>query len=67
MVLVNDEPVSEELLGATSASARARCRWTPGASGDMGVRVVRAPVIAQSQVVRHDSERLARALLHLVR
>ena len=33
----------------------------------MGVKVVRAPVAAESNVVRHDSERLAQALLRLVR
>ena len=33
----------------------------------LGVRVVRAPVAAQSNVVRHDSARLAQALMRVLR
>ena len=33
----------------------------------LGVKVVRAPVAAESGVVRHDSERLSQALVRLVR
>ena len=34
---------------------------------ELGVKIIRAPVAAESGVVRHDSERLSRALLRLVR
>jgi hypothetical protein len=33
----------------------------------LGVKVVRAPVATEIGVVRHDSERLAQALLRVVR
>lgn len=66
-VLVNDEPVSEELLESYARGGSEPVVVDAGRIRDMGVRVEHAPVIAQSQVVRHDSERLARAILHLVR
>jgi hypothetical protein len=33
----------------------------------MGVKVVHASVAAESNVVRHDSTRLAHSILHIVR
>ncbi len=66
-VLVNDEPVSEELLESYARQGSRPVVVDAARMRDMGVRVEHAPVIAQSQVVRHDSERLARAVLHLVR
>jgi 2-phospho-L-lactate transferase/gluconeogenesis factor (CofD/UPF0052 family) len=66
-VLVNEAPVSEELaasyerLGAHPVPVDAERLKT------LGVKVIRAPVAAESGVVRHDPERLSRALLRLVR
>jgi uncharacterized cofD-like protein len=67
VVLVNDEPVSEDLLDSYAREGARPVVVDAGRMRDMGVRVAHAPVIAQSQVVRHDPERLAHALLHLVR
>ena len=67
VVLVNDTPVSPDLI-ASYARSGAR----PVVSDDerlraMGVKVVHASVAAESNVVRHDSARLAQSILHIVR
>ncbi len=67
VVLVNDTPVSSDLV-ASYARSGAR----PVVSDDerlraMGVKVVHAAVAAESNVVRHDSARLAQSILHIVR
>jgi uncharacterized cofD-like protein len=67
VVLVNDTPVSPDLI-ASYARSGAR----PVVSDDerlhaMGVKVVHAAVAAESNVVRHDSVRLAESILHIVR
>jgi uncharacterized cofD-like protein len=67
VVLVNDEPVSESLLRSYAREGARPVVVDAARMRDMGVKVARAPVIAQSQVVRHDPERLAHAILHLVR
>ena len=66
-VLVNEAPVSDEMLASYE-----RFGATPVVVDDerlraFGVKVVRAPVAAESGVVRHDSERLSQALVRLVR
>jgi uncharacterized cofD-like protein len=66
-VLVNDEQVSGELLESYARQGSRPVPVDAARMRDMGVRVEHAPVIAQSQVVRHDSDRLARAVLRLVR
>ena len=66
-VLVNDAPVSEDLL---TSYGRLGARPVPVDDERLkalGVKVVRAPVAVESGVVRHDSERLSQALLRLVR
>jgi uncharacterized cofD-like protein len=67
VVLVNDEPVSGELVESYAREGARPVVVDAARLRDMGVKVAHAPVIAQSQVVRHDPERLARAVLHLVR
>ena len=67
VVLVNDTPVAPGAAGelrAPGRSARDHRRRAPQADE---VRVVRAPVVAQSNVVRHDSARLAQALVRVLR
>ena len=66
-VLVNDTPVSADLV----ASYRLLGARPVAVDGDRlraaGVKVIHAQVAAESNVVRHDSERLAQALLRMVR
>ena len=66
---------------SSSTRLRSRTRCSPATSASaprpvvvdderlraFGVKVVRAPVAAESGVVRHDSERLSQALVRLVR
>ena len=66
-ILVNDEPVSAELLRRYQREGARPVAIDEERLRAMGVKVTRAPVIAQSDVVRHDPERLARALLSLSR
>ena len=66
-VLVNEAPVSDQLV-ATYGRFGAR----PVVVDDrrlkaFGVKVVRAPVAAESDVVRHDPDRLSQTLVRLVR
>ncbi len=60
-------PCRKRCWRATSASARGRWSSTTSASRALGVKVVRASVATESGVVRHDSERLAQALIRIVR
>jgi uncharacterized cofD-like protein len=67
VVLVNDAPVSAALLENYAREGAMPVSIDAGRLRDMGVKVEHAAVIAQSEVVRHDPDRLARAVLHLVR
>jgi uncharacterized cofD-like protein len=67
IVLVNDAPVSGELLETYARMGALPVVVDTARLRDLGVRVQRSPVIAESDVVRHDPERLARAVLHAVR
>ncbi len=67
VILVNDEPVAGELVESYAREGSRPVAVDAARMRDMGVRVAQASVIAQSQVVRHDPERLARAVLHQVR
>ena len=66
-VLVNDAPVSDELLASYERFGARPVVVDDERLKALGVKVVRAPVAAESGVVRHDSERLSQALLRLVR
>jgi uncharacterized cofD-like protein len=67
VVLVNETPVTAGLLASYERFGAGPVRVDEGRLRDMGVKVVRAPVAAQSNVVRHDPERLAQALLRVLR
>jgi uncharacterized cofD-like protein len=66
-ILVNDAPVSSELLATYERLGARPVPVDQERLKALGVKVVHAQVAAESGVVRHDSERLAQALLHFVR
>jgi len=67
VVLVNDAPLAPELVRSYEREGARPVVVDEQRLRDMGVKVARAPLITQNEVVRHDSERLAHALLHVVR
>jgi uncharacterized cofD-like protein len=67
VVLVNDAPLSPDLVQRYEREGARPVVVDEQRLRDMGVKVVRAPLITQHEVVRHDPERLAHALLHAVR
>jgi uncharacterized cofD-like protein len=67
VVLVNDAPLSPDLAQSYEREGSRPVVVDEQRLRDMGVKVVRAPLITQHEVVRHDPERLAHALLHTVR
>ena len=66
-VLVNEAPVSEPLVASYGRFGARPVVVDDDRLRALGVRVVRAPVAAESDVVRHDSDRLSQALVRLVR
>jgi len=66
-VLVNDAPVSPALVLSYEREGARPVVVDDERLKGMGIKVTRAPVIMQNEVVRHDPERLVHALLHLVR
>jgi hypothetical protein len=66
-ILVNDRPVSAEMQRSYERYGAAPVVVDEGRLKALGVKIVRAPIAAESDVVRHDSERLAQALLRLAR
>jgi len=66
-ILVNDSPVSEEMLASYERFGARPVVVDYGRLKALGVKVVRAAVATESGVVRHDSERLAQALVRIVR
>ena len=66
-VLVNEAPVSDDLLAAYGRSGARPVRADVARLEGLGVKVEHAAVAAESDVVRHDPGRLSRALLRLVR
>ena len=67
VVLVNDTPVAPGLLASYARLGARPVMVDDARLKQLGVRVVRAPVAAQSNVVRHDSARLAQALMRVLR
>jgi uncharacterized cofD-like protein len=67
VVLVNDSPVSPELIASYARSGARPVVSVDERLRAMGVKVVHASVAAESNVVRHDSARLAQSILHIVR
>jgi uncharacterized cofD-like protein len=66
-ILVNDRPVSEAMRRSYERFGSAPVLVDDDRLRALGVKVVRAPIAAESDVVRHDSGRLAQALLRLVK
>jgi uncharacterized cofD-like protein len=66
-ILVNDRPVSAPMVRSYERFGSGPVVVDDDRLKALGVKVVRAPVAAESDVVRHDSERLAQALVRLVR
>lgn len=66
-VLVNDHPVSATMVRSYERFGSAPVVVDDDRLRALGVKVVRAPVAAESDVVRHDPGRLAQALVRLVR
>jgi uncharacterized cofD-like protein len=67
IVVVNDAPVSVEAAASYERLSAHPVRIDEERLKTLGVRVVRAPVAAESDVVRHDPDRLSQALLRLAR
>jgi uncharacterized cofD-like protein len=66
-ILVNDRPVSAQMVRSYERYGAAPVVVDDDRLKAVGVKIVRAPIAAESDVVRHDSERLAQALMRLVR
>jgi uncharacterized cofD-like protein len=66
-VLVNDAPVSADLAATYQRFGALPVVVDEPRVRALGVRVAHAPVAAESDVVRHDSARLAQALLRLLK
>jgi uncharacterized cofD-like protein len=66
-ILVNDRPVSAGMVRSYERYGAEPVVVDDERLRALGVKIVRAPIAAESDVVRHDSERLAQALLRLVR
>ena len=67
VVLVNDAPVSADLVASYRRFGARPVVVDEDRLREAGVKVTRAQVAAESNVVRHDSERLAQALMRIVR
>ena len=66
LCLVNSEPVPEELLCRYAAEGAEPLRAEEDACARLGVELVRRPMVkTEGEYVRHDPDRLARALLAL--
>lgn len=65
-VLVNTAPIDTELLARYEAEGAAPVTVDPDALKKLGVSVAIGDLISQEDVVRHDSQRLARAVFRLV-
>lgn len=66
-IVVNDAPVSSTIVASYERFGARPVAVDEERLKAAGVRIVHASVAAESDVVRHDSERLARALLRLVK
>ncbi len=66
-VLINEGPVSDEMVARYERQGAKPVAVDEGRVRALGVKVVRAPVATEHGVVRHDPERLAQALLQLVK
>jgi len=67
VVLVNDAAVSADLVANYQRSGARPVIVDEDRLREAGVKVTHAQVAAESNVVRHDSERLAQALIRIVR
>lgn len=67
VVLVNGAPVSDEVVATYERSGARPVVIDDQRIRHAGVRVVNAPVATESGVVRHDPERVAQALVRLLK
>lgn len=67
VVLVNGSPVSAEMLASYQRLGSRPVVIDEQRIRGLGVRVVSEPVVAESAVIRHDSEALALSLLRLLK
>jgi uncharacterized cofD-like protein len=67
VVLVNDAPVSADLVANYERLGARPVVVDEDRLREAGVKVTHARVVAESSVVRHDSARLAQALMRMVR
>ena len=67
LVIVDDSHLAPDLLAGYERLGARPVPVDDDRLRRMGVKVVRAPVAAQSDVVRHDPERLAQALVRVLR
>ena len=65
IVVVNDE-LPRKLRERTPKRASSRCSVDEDDLGTLGVRVVRANVISETDTVRHDSDRLAAVVVGII-
>ena len=65
-VLVNTRPVAEGLLAHYAETNSEPVRVERAVIEAMGVEVVEADLLAEGDLIRHDSEKLARAVLRLM-
>jgi len=66
-VPVNERPVSAQMVRSYERFGAGPVLVDDDRLKALGVKVVRAPIAAESDVVRHDSGSLAQALMRLVR
>ena len=64
--IVNDMPVSERLIEKYRAMSQEKVKDDSQALARRGIQVIRAPVVSETHLVRHDPQRLARVLVQLL-
>ena len=66
LCIVNDIPVSEHLIARYRTMSQEPVRDDSDGLAEKGIRVIRAPVVSETHLVRHDSQKLAEVLTHLL-
>lgn len=64
--IVNDTPVSEHLIAKYRSMSQEPVKDDSDALAEKGIRVLRAPVVSETHLVRHDSQKLAEVLIQLL-
>jgi uncharacterized cofD-like protein len=63
--IVNDMPVSVHLIEKYRSMSQEPVKDDSNALAEKGIRVIRAPVVSETHLVRHDPQKLARVLVRL--